>query len=210
MIVWPINVCLQFLPFSTRTQFGPQLSDDQMIPIGRCLLTPGNDNFSDYHLWLNVVFRNVLLASFCIIFVLAAFIIFYCRFHMDQKDPLQSLVNLVLMYEAALFVSWVPAAVFGEWRDRFYEKEGHYPANSTIISNYFEATVCIYGLLLSIIFYIKTERARKEWYNLIFRVDDDDMRSTASSDTSKNADSIVTTTINPIDDSIIRIGEDQL
>jgi hypothetical protein len=53
MIIWPINIILQVLPYTTNVSFGPQVTDNEGHAIGRCLLTPGS-NFSQYHLWLNV------------------------------------------------------------------------------------------------------------------------------------------------------------
>jgi len=122
-----------------------------------------------------------------------------------------------LLYPLALLLSWVPAASYGYWRDEYYLKNDHYPSHSLLVSNYFEASVCFYGPLLTLIFYVYTEQARREWIRL-YRIiiqrksdDDDDMRSTASSDSSKNDSVTVSTAVmNPIDDSVTRITEQQL
>ena len=90
LIILPINILLQILPYTTGVTFGAQVSDDEGVAIGRCLLTPGS-NFSQYRLWLNVAFRNVLLAAFIIIVILAVFILIYTRFFMLRSDPLQKL-----------------------------------------------------------------------------------------------------------------------
>ena len=162
-----------------------------------------------------IAFRNVLLASFVIIVILSVFILVYTYFYMLPSDPLQKLSNVVLLYPLALLISWVPATSYGEWRDRYYTENDHYPNHSILVSNYLEASVCFYGPLISLIFYVYTKQARREWIRL-YRIyiqrktrddddddnNDDDMRSTVSSITSKN-DVIM----NPIDDSITRISE---
>jgi len=53
LIILPINILLQVLPYTDGVTFGAQVSDDEGIPIGRCLLTPGS-HFNEYRLWLNV------------------------------------------------------------------------------------------------------------------------------------------------------------
>ena len=53
LTILPINVLLQVLPYSNGVTFGAQDSDDEGIPVSRCLLTPGSD-FNQYRFWLNV------------------------------------------------------------------------------------------------------------------------------------------------------------
>ena len=132
---------------------------------------------------------------------------------MPNDDPLLKLSKVVLLYPLALMVCWVPASIYGKWRDTYYTQNGHYPKHFILISNYFEASVCLYGPLLSLIFYIYTEQARYEWMKIyryiLYRKSnddcDDDMRSTASSSSITN-DVIM----NPIDDTVLRISEGQL
>ena len=212
-IIWPINILLQLLPLSSRVNFGPQqMYKNQKYSFSRCLLTPGN-NFSAYKLWLNLVFRDVVLAVFLCIAVLTLIILIYKYQFVEKSDPMNKTINMITLYPYAMFISWIPSIFYGMYRDEFYDENGYYPFHSLVIGNYFEACVAIYGVLVAMIFYTKTKQARKEWLTIYYKlfniVSDDNFRSSrssVSSDASESeekavTDKVVSDVINPYIDT---------
>ena len=186
-IIWPINTLLQLLPLSSGVQFG------QQQPNSRCLLTPGN-NFSAYRFWLNLVFRDVLLAVFIITFFLTLIILIYRYKYIEKGDPVNKIIDVIMLYPSAMFVAWIPITFYNMYRDDYKVKYHSYPVDSLVLANYLEACVSIYGVLVSLIFYTKTQQARKEYYLFycqLFNLNSDD-RSSISSDESEDKDKIVT------------------
>jgi hypothetical protein len=179
-MVWVINIILQIIPYTignSQSPYGPP-NDDDGVPITRCFFSNGEMNNYVYD---NFLFRNILFSSFIFNFLAAMVAIYYSKVHMTQGDPLKNIWKVMLLYPLALSVSWFPITIY----------KTMFPLYN-ITSNYLEGFVATYGIFLTLIFYLKTDQAREEWYkiyhNMFYSTEyKNDMRS--SSTTSQFRDS---------------------
>ena len=175
-MLWTINIILQIVPYITKdyndSPYGPPNDDNSGVSRTRCFFSDGAMN--DYR-WDNLLFRNILFSSFFFNALCALVAIYYSKVCMTEGDPLKYLWTVVLLYALALCISWFPVLIY----------KSKFP-NENIVSDYLESAVATYGIFLTIIFYVKTDQAREEWYkiyhNMIYSTEyRNDMRSSDTS-----------------------------
>jgi len=81
IIVWSLNILLQFLPYLTGTTYG---SDDDGRLV-RCSIANGTGSFEQSITWITFAFQLELIASFIFITLFSIIILIYC-YYMSKKD----------------------------------------------------------------------------------------------------------------------------
>ena len=173
VIVWSLNIILQFLPYSTGTRYGYG-NDDNIATELRCFLSKGKGSEKNVINWGEYTFQYDLLISLLLIIVLSIVVVFY-SLRMKNMEVSQVYLaqrirgswSVVILYPLAMIVSWMPGVLYG-LGGGVYEKLGHpNPPNHILVFDYLSAFNCLYGVLLALIFYTKTIDARRAWmYNL--------------------------------------------
>ena len=96
----------------------------------------------------------------------------------------------------------------------FIASTSHNPTSTfQVIFDVLANAVSLYGLFLSLIFYIKTKDARIEWYHIYKRVTGYCNSSSSNSSSNDNKSSVISSSIdNPINDGLkgYRISEEYL
>lgn len=65
-----------------------------------------------------------------------------------------------------MLIAYVPDAIFAVYLNSYLKKYNNIFPYGQVIQNYFHAANAMYGVLLSLIFYIRTKQARYEWYTI--------------------------------------------
>ena len=181
VIVWSLNIILQFLPFSTETYYGTKKGPTY----GICDFY--NRNTDDYTLvdrWNDTTFNGWLYFSFLLIVFCSVFVIFYSRM-IAAKHPLSASLmhtaafneawKTIILYPLAMLVAYIPAQCAVLYYNSSLLSKIPQP-NTSVDANYLVALNTLYGLFLSIIFYLKTDGAIYEWkmlYQKLINVNND-------------------------------------
>ena len=172
-IFWPINILLQILPFSTKTYYG----NHSYLPYGVTVCSYYNNN-RDYRseaMWLNITVNYMLNISFITISFCSIFIVGYTRY-IRANNPLITTVidnevwSTIILYPLGQLFAWLPSTIYSVIFERQTSASGHFPNNGWILINVFDTLNPLYGLILSSVFYLKTEEAREEWISIIHRL----------------------------------------
>ena len=182
VIVWSINVILQFLPFSTQTYYGIREGDQGTN--GICdFYTKNTDDYILVDHWNDTTFNGWLYLTFLLIVLCSVFVIFYSR-AAARNNLSASLMHTaafneawktMILYPAAMLIAYIPSQCFVLYYNLSLENKSP-SVNVGIDANYFIALNTLYGLFLSIIFYMKTDGAIYEWKLLcqkLFKTDED-------------------------------------
>ena len=180
LIVWTINIILQFVPYGFGNAYGyPLPYDSTGIPITRCFFS--YNEVSEYSLEI-YLYRNVLIGSFTFNALAAIVAIIFSKYFLEEQDPLKKLWQVTLIYPLVMFIAWFPTVFYDTYRFSYMHKTLYH---SNVISDYLESMVGFSGVLLSLVFYIKTDQARIEWYKiyhkLVYKTDYDNSRSSDTS-----------------------------
>ena len=221
-IVWPLNILLQLLPYTTGTNYG---EDDGQV----CFFGQGRGSFEAVVAWNQYAFTVELLTSFVIIIILTLAVVFYClnmnsattsNVYLAQK--IRESWSIVILYPCAMLIAWVPGTISGSYLIYLQGAKKELPYHILVINNYLTAINALNGPLLALIFYSKTLEARQAWirnfrrlYNFInskVDLEEDEDEERCGSIISTNDIEITTTTtsmtsINPISKDITRIDE---
>jgi len=79
IIVWPLNIILQILPYTTGAYYGRTFDDDKGVPIIRCLVAHSS-NVNNALFWNNYVLNFWILASFGVIGICTIGILCYSSY----------------------------------------------------------------------------------------------------------------------------------
>jgi len=190
-IVWSLNLLLQVLPFTTGVTYG---SADYPIPINACNLTGGKGKY-DNHFWVKSLNIEVII-SFSLIIILSLVIVYISLTSKFVSEAylaprIRDSWSLVILYPGAMLVAWIPSQAYAFYFSQVLNSKQELPPHIFVIFNYLLAISALYGLFLSVIFYTKTQDARRAWlsniryiYRMITNKDIDigiDDRSTCSS-----------------------------
>lgn len=179
-IIWVVNLILQFVPYMYQADvYGSPQDDNADIPITRCFFTYAEISEHNLELYL---FRNVIISAFVFNAVAALFVIIYSKLYIEEGHPLKNLWRVVLLYPLAMFLAWFPTVIYDSYRFNYVHNS--IPYHADIVSDYLESFVGIYGVLLCLIFYMKTDQARVEWYRLYYNLFHSTTYDIRSSDTS--------------------------
>jgi len=188
IIVWTFTVSLAFLPFSTGTHYGRGASEPSAA---RCTFYNPNGDKRTATRWKQYSFRIELFTCFSMMIILSTIVVIYTQCMKDNKTShvylaqrIRESWSTVILYPAAMLLTWVPSTGYG-----FFE-EGDLPSYYYVISDYLTACQSVYGPLLAIIYYSKTQDARRAWlhnFRLLYQfitkadVDGEETRSTVAS-----------------------------
>jgi hypothetical protein len=111
--------------------------------------------------------------------------------HVYLAQRIRESWSTVILYPAAMLLTWVPSIIWGYIGD-FATSNAKVviPSHYYVISDYLTACQSLYGPLLAIIYYSKTQDARRAWlhnfkrmYQFITKadVDGEESRSTVAS-----------------------------
>ena len=161
IIVWTIVILLAFIPYATGVHYGTT----SISPV-RCGFGPIGSNAANN--WGKS--QNLLcIFSLIIIFVIAIRICIYIYYPSKHNQNEISrphkvkFLKTLLLYPAAMFICWVPS--------QFYNLvSGESSPTQALIYDCFHILSPLYGLLLSLIFYTRTDKARTEWINILIRL----------------------------------------
>jgi len=191
-IVWSLNLLLQALPFTTGVTYG---NADYGIPINACNLTGGEGKY-DNHFWVQFTINIEVIISFSLIIILSlviAYISLTSTFASEAylAPRIRDSWSLVILYPGAMLVAWVPSQAYAFYFSQVLNAGQELPPHIFVKFNYLLAISALYGVFLSLIFYTKTQDARRAWlsnmryiYRIITNKDVDigiDDRSTCSS-----------------------------
>ena len=165
-IVWSLNVLLQVLPFTTGVTYG---NGDYGVPINACNLTGGKGKY-DNHFWVKST-NIVVIISFSLIIVLSLVIVYISLTSKFTSEAylaprIRDSWSLVILYPGAMLVAWVPSQAYGFYFSQVLIEQ-KLPPHIFVIFNYLLAISALYGLFLSVIFYTKTQDARRAWLSNI-------------------------------------------
>ena len=231
-IVWPLNILLQILPYTTGTIYGLDDGEEFFINHIACGLGPGRGSYGTSITWSQYVFNIELLISFFIIIILTIAVVVYSlnvttikTSHMYLAQRIRESWSVVILYPCAMIIAWVPGTIYAYYGNYVINSGKKIPYHYVVIGDYLNAINALYGPLLSLIFYTKTLDARRAWIQ-IFRqlfyltVDSkagveatgDVERRTCTSIISIHDIEITTTTtsmisINPVSSDLARIDE---
>ena len=205
-IVWPLNILLQILPYTTGTVYG---TDNDGINTYICSLGKGTGSKKASHEWLQYAFNIEILVSFFIIITLSAIVVFYSlnfkstkTSHLYLAQRIQESWSIVILYPCAMLIAWVSGTIYAHYYNYLVVTGKKLPHHTFVIVDYLNAISALYGPLLALIFYTKTVDARRAWmYNLrcilyiLTDVELDD-RSTCSSILSIEDSQIITSRLN--------------
>jgi len=174
IIVWTLNIILQFLPYSTGTRYGYGDEDDSIEKEARCFLSKGKGSEDNALKWGVYTFEYELIISLLIIIVLSIVVVFYSirmknlevsQIYLAQR--IKGSWSIVILYPLAMIVSWMPGVLAGLAGAIYKTKGDKLPPNHILLFDYLSAFNSMYGPLLALIFYTKTVDARRAWmYNL--------------------------------------------
>ena len=186
-----INIILEVLPLTTHTHYGT-LEEFQ----GLFICTMHNNNISSQgssYIWLRWLTQYSYYA--CLFLIL----VFYTRIYLNDLFPdgffrqiIQGKIPLLnkiqssplmidakitsTLYVCAMIISWTPNAAYGSYSLNILNDQA---LTYNIIKEHTEIIkindkldiLCpTYGILLSIIFYIRTKQAREEWKLIFFEI----------------------------------------
>jgi len=106
------------------------------------------------------LFQNTFcLVSLILIFLISIRIYIFTKY--SENENSESLKTL-LLYPTAMFICWFPSQFY----NTLHKTTSETTTNLTI-GNALHILAPLYGLLLSLIFYTKTDKARTEWKNIL-------------------------------------------
>jgi len=162
-IVWPLNILLQVLPFTTGTRYG---FDDGEVVFEHhiiCYLGTGTGSFNTSLTWMQYAFNIELLISFFIIIVLSIAVVVYSlnvkstkTSHVYLAQRIRESWSIVILYPCAMVISWVPSTIYGYYIFNLEIAGKNLPHHNVVIVGYLNAINALYGPLLALIFYTKT------------------------------------------------------
>ena len=192
IIVWTFTISLAFLPFSTGTHYGRSASTTEPVAV-RCNFYNPNGDRKTADRWKQYSFRIELFTCFSMMTLLSIIVVIYSQCMNDSKTShvylaqrIRESWSTVILYPAAMLLTWVPSTGYGFFEEYFSNLPSHY----YVISDYLTACQSLYGPLLAIIYYSKTQDARRAWlhnfkrmYQFITKadVDGEESRSTVAS-----------------------------
>ena len=173
-IVWPLNIILQILPFTTGTRYGfdNDVDDGEDFFVNRlaCGLGTGTGTFNTYLKWSQYVFNIELIISFFIIIVLSIAVVFYSlnmkstkTSHVNFAQRIRESWSVVILYPCAMILAWLPGTIYAYYGNYQIDTGMKVPYHDLVILNYLNAINALYGPLLALIFYTKTLDARRAW-----------------------------------------------
>ena len=178
LIVWPLNILLQILPLSKGDYYGQTVDQGpSSIPLERCYLGSKKAGLYSRLYWDDIVYNYVLIASFIIIVVLSLLVTCY-GFYTNSNELPDEVSNTVVLYPISMLVAYVPNCAYAIYFNNYIAKNNDLPPHGQIILTYLASLNALYGVFLSLIFYIRTKQARYEWlkiYRSIFSIDVHDL-----------------------------------
>lgn len=124
--------------------------------------------------WISNVYQIELIVSFVFIVLCTVTILIYC-YRMSKVDDkmgfmisnIQSTWTTVILYPMGMLITYVPSTVYSHYENRYFGQNNTRAPDSYVIRNYLQASNSLYGVILALIFYIKTESAFEEWKDII-------------------------------------------
>jgi hypothetical protein len=86
------------------------------------------------------------------------------------KAHIRDTSSTAMLYPISMLIAYVPSTVTGFVVNAHVDKYGHPPHHGVVTVDYFLACNALYGLFLSLIFYIKTKEAYHEWSQIILSI----------------------------------------
>ena len=164
-LVWPLNILLQFLPYTTGTRYGED-DDDEISTVEMCAMhETGRSNFN----WIQYAYNIELIGSFGIIIILSIAVVFYSlniksspsQIYLDHR--IRESWSIIRLYPCAMLITWVPSTIYSYYGNYVYSKGIKITYHGYVIADYLNAINALYGPLLALIFYTKTLEARRAW-----------------------------------------------
>lgn len=173
MIVWTIILILQFGPYISGSAYG-QDDDGTGMPVIRCAMATGKSSSRVEYNWITYGFQYELFCSFAFIGFFTLAILFYC-FQMNRwyggntylAPNVRSSWSTVILYPIGMLVTYVPSTIYGHYANSHFENHHVRLHHGYVIRDYLQASNALYGMILALIFYCKTEIALQEWKNII-------------------------------------------
>jgi len=171
IIIWPLMIIEQFLPYAFGVKYGRNNVDNK--PVGRCFLTAFNNDFNNNVYNSIEVFVIEFFISFFFIILLAIGIVGY-SYYISKTEPLnltkiahvRESISTAILYPIAMIIFYVPSFIYSSINGLYIKHMHHNLHNFQVIFNYLVAIQTLYGVTLTIIFYTKTKMARREWFLL--------------------------------------------
>jgi hypothetical protein len=167
LIIWPIVLIEQFLPYSIGVTYGTHYPPEKK-PFQRCFLTSFDNTLNKKVIDSSRSLVEEFYVSFLFILLLTIGILGY-SYYVSKTDPLnlskishiRDSISTAILYPIAMVTFYLPSFVWFT-----YLSFNHHAYHKLVIFNYLTSLQPLYGVSLSIIFYTKTKLARREWYLL--------------------------------------------
>lgn len=192
LIVITLNFILFIIPFTNGCYYGTRGTCEKGFQI--CTIGEGHGHGAKAERWIDILFFPFLILSFLIIFVLT--INMMVRSCTKQTIPhFLEAYRTIVLYSVGMFIAWVPQVCYNLYMDYWSdENNGYSPSNIQNILNVLISINTLYGPILSIIFWVKVDMARKLLYELVFNVTKSNDLRTTLIETSNRISSSTTST----------------
>jgi len=156
ILIWSIILILALLPLINGVGYG------STVPNVRCGYTTIK-SFNAKGIWGQIQDWIALSSLFFIILITIRIYIYtyYSSYDVFKSRNIDAL-NTVLLYPLAMIICWLPSQLEGIIIPATTTSK----ENADIINNATHIIAPMYGLLLTLIYYIKTKNAIKEWKNI--------------------------------------------
>jgi hypothetical protein len=167
-IVIVLNLILFVLPFTNGCYYGAHNTCEAGYQISTIGEKDGHGARASR--WIGIVFFPWLLLSFFIIFVLGISLVIKSYRKNNKKFIIANFDTAhetIFLYILGMIIAWVPNVIYNFVENVYsIHHDGAYPSNVTQVCDILIAMNTLYGSILSLIFWMKVEIARKELYSV--------------------------------------------
>jgi len=194
LIVVTINLLLFILPFTNGCYYGTR--GVCLTGFEICTFGESNGHGALAYRWNQIVFFPFALGSLILILVLTfsmAIQSYRKERRLIEVKQFDEAHKTIFLYVLAMFIAWVPNVLYNSYGYIFANQNGGslYPPNFLTVANLLVANNSLYGIILSIIFWIKVGVAREEIHYLYLaiksRIIGEDLLTELLIDDSKNS-----------------------
>lgn len=168
-LIWSMNIFLQVLPYMTHDKLYSGINDDYLKePIRSCatIFDIGSSTISvhNYIFLVGLLISLFFISFFSIILVI--FINIASSLNMKVTPHVYKSFSIIILFPVGMIVAWVPVIISGFWITTYITIYSEMPPQFNIIYNYTSALNSLYGILLFIVFFKTSGKARKEMMTL--------------------------------------------
>ena len=173
LIIVTINILLFILPFTNGCFYG--IRGVCLAGFEICTFGESNGHGALAYQWNDKVFFPFALVSLILILILTISMVIQSyrkERRLIEVKQFDEAHKTVFLYVLAMFIAWIPNVLYNSYGYIYADQNGGnvYPPNFLAVVNVLIANNSYYGIILSIIFWIKVGIARDEAYYLYLAI----------------------------------------